>query len=385
MGKKIWHTFVWKILRLIVSPFIRLKFNYTPQICYEKGPVIVLCNHNTDWDPLFLGIAFPGYLSLVASEHIFRWGTISSIIKFLFDPIPRLKGTTAVSTALNISRKLRKGISVAIFAEGNRSFNGVTGFILPSTSKLVKTSKATLVTYKIHGGYLASPRWSGSKIRKGKINGEIVGVYSAEKIKEMSVDEIDRLIQRDLYEDAYELQRKKMVPFVSENPAEHLETLLCYCPKCKNFNTLYSKKDKLNCRCGFGITYNDFGFLEGEDALFDNLKQWDDWQTKIINEKIDQSKDNDLIFEDTEFKLIKVLSGHESETEGYGNIRLFFNKLEVCGQEFDISEISGFALIGPQRVEFSVGKKCYELISDKIRCTRKYMQAIEYINSNRRR
>ena len=65
-----------------------------------------------------------------------------------------------------VMRRLRKGGSVAIFAEGNRSFNGLTGDILPATGKLARSSGASLVTFRFSGGYLSSPRWCGSRVRR---------------------------------------------------------------------------------------------------------------------------------------------------------------------------------------------------------------------------
>ena len=69
------HRFIYKILKIIINPFLKRKFNYS----YEKvkpanHPYIVLANHNTDYDPLFVGMAFPDQMYYVASEHIFRWG-----------------------------------------------------------------------------------------------------------------------------------------------------------------------------------------------------------------------------------------------------------------------------------------------------------------------
>jgi len=222
---------VWRFLHRIVPPILKRKFNYTAQPCAADGPLLVLANHNTDWDPLLLGLAFPNYLSFVASEHIFRWGLAAKLLRFFLDPIARLKGTTAGDTALTVMRRLRKGGSVAIFAEGNRSFNGVTCPIFPATGKLAKLGGATLVTYKTVGGYLSSPRWS-RKLRRGKMRGQIVGVYPPEKLKSMTPDEINACIARDLYEDAYARQEGDMVRFKGRAKAEHLETALFVCPKC---------------------------------------------------------------------------------------------------------------------------------------------------------
>lgn len=43
---------------------------------------------------------------------------------------------------------------VCIFPEGNRSFNGLTGDILPTIGRVAGRCGMKLVTYRIEGGYL---------------------------------------------------------------------------------------------------------------------------------------------------------------------------------------------------------------------------------------
>ena len=74
------YRFLWRTFRPLVAAWMKRKFRYDPEICTEAGPFLVLCNHNTDWDPLLLGSAFPEYMSFVASEHIYRWGTAAKLI-----------------------------------------------------------------------------------------------------------------------------------------------------------------------------------------------------------------------------------------------------------------------------------------------------------------
>lgn len=44
---------------------------------------IVLSNHVTDYDPLLVGVSFPGQMYFVASEHITRWDIASLNIEDL--------------------------------------------------------------------------------------------------------------------------------------------------------------------------------------------------------------------------------------------------------------------------------------------------------------
>lgn len=373
---------IWKFLRRALSLWLKRKFNYSPEICQVGGPLLVLANHNTDWDPLLLGMAFPEYMSFVASEHIFRWGFVSKLLNYLFAPISRFKGATADTTALTIVRRLKQGTSVAMFAEGNRSFTGITGEILPATGKLARISGATLVTYSFKGGYFTSPRWCGSKLRKGKLVGSVVNVYPPEKLRSMGVDEINAAIAKDLHVDAYEDQRSDMVPFKGKALAEGLERVLCLCPKCGDLDTLRSNGNKLECKCGFSAIYNEFGFFEGENLPYNTVTEWDEAQTAQLIARFDAGE---LILKDDEMTLKEIMPDHGVRLVGRGSIALFADRLECCGETFDLNAMGGFSLHGPQTIDLSCGGKSYEISSDKMRCTRKYLVIYNHLKQERNR
>ena len=372
------YQFLWRLLYPFVRPWMQRKFRLDSEVCTEAGPFLVLCNHNTDWDPLLLAIAFPNYMSFVASEHIFRWGFAGRLIVWLMAPIARLKGKTAGDTAMTMLRRLRKGVSVAMFAEGNRSFNGLTNPILPATGKLARSSGVKLITYRLDGGYFTTPRW-GKGLRRGKMTGRVVHVYTPEQLKAMSVDEVNAAIRGDLFVDAYAVQRKQMIPFRGRNLAEHLETVLCRCPRCAQIGTLRSAGDTLSCACGFSVRYNAYGFFEGADAPFDNLTEWDRSQTEALCALADLAGDAP-IFSDDGMELKEVFpDSHTERALGFGRMTLYADRLECCGEVFPLSEMSGFSLVQAQTVDLSCGGRFFEITSREVRCTRKYMTVIDHI------
>ena len=201
------HKFAYRLVMPFVRLFLKLKFGYK----FDKpGELpenyIVLSNHTTDFDMLFVGAGMKRHMYFVGSEHISRWKSYP-LLKYFFSPITRRKGTVAASTVAEILRRTRKGENVCIFASGTRSWDGVTFPILPSTGKMVKSAGCGMVTYRLVGGYFTSPIWSeGSGTRKGYVKGSPVRVFTKEQVAAMSVDEINRIINEDLYEHAYERQ-----------------------------------------------------------------------------------------------------------------------------------------------------------------------------------
>ena len=279
------HRIVWKMLRGVVSVFLRLKFNYTcdqaPRIPY---PFIMIANHVTDLDPLMVGCSFRQQMYFVASEHLFRLGFATKLLKWLVAPIARIKGSTDTVSAMNIIRTLKHKSNVGLFAEGDKSWNGLTGALHPTTGRLIKASRAALVTYKLTGGYLSSPRWS-RRLRRGRMHGRMVRIYTPEELSGMTAEEITKAIDADIFEDAFAAQRAEPVRYVGRELASGLENALYACPACGEFCRLHSRDDMLTCGCGMSVKYNEYGFFEGEDRLFETITEWDEWQERHIRQR----------------------------------------------------------------------------------------------------
>ena len=223
---------IWKMLRPLVSIFLKIKFGYR----YKKAKnlpdnYIVLANHTTDFDPLFVGVSFEKNMRFVASGHIARWGFTYKLIDFLLSPIIRQKGAPATTAIKEIMKTCKNGGNVAMFPEGVRSWDGSMSPILPSTAKMVRSLGCGLVTYRIQGGYFSSPMWSEKGTRRGPISGEVVNVYTKEQLKAMTNEEVYEAIVADISVDAYEEQNTEPKIYKGKNLAEKMENLLFVCPK----------------------------------------------------------------------------------------------------------------------------------------------------------
>lgn len=354
------HQIIWSILRPPVSLFLKLKFGYT----YEKAKnlpetFIVLSNHTTDYDPIFVAMSFPKFMHFVASEHVARWKFLSTLINFAFAPIWRYKGSVAASTVINVFKKIKEKKNVAIFAEGARTWDGITGPILPSTGKMVKKARCALVTYKIVGGYFASPRWSQSNTRKGYVHGAPVNIYTMEQLEAMSVDEINAAINRDLYEDAYERQLQEPKKYTGKDLAKYMENLLFICPKCGKIDTIQSHDDTVTCSaCDLSFKYNEYGMLEG--SPFKTVKELADWQKAEVKKGIETN----TVYTALNGRLITV-KNHEETLVAEGPVSLSSQSLTCGDTEIQLSEISDMSIHGRRGLVFTAQKQYYELVPSK--------------------
>ena len=354
---RIKYRFFYRLLRPLVRLFLWLKFGYRTEVA-KKLPknYLVLANHVTDWDPLFVAAGFRRQMFFVASEHISRWKNAYRFLKFVFAPILHKKGTVASSTVVEILRKLRGGENVYIFAEGARSWDGVTGPILPSTAKLVQSAKCGLVTYRIVGGYFVSPNWSEKNLRRGPIRGEVVGVYSAEKIAAMPLEGLQALIERDLYEDAYARQLADPKRYRCKRPAEQLENLLFICPQCGAQDAISSHGDTVSCSaCGLQFTCDEYGMLRGID--YTTVKELAAWQRGAV----EAGAENGLVCRAEQARLVRVTKdGEELVAE---DAAVMDARTLTCGEwSVPLAEITDLAMHGRRAVVFSVKKEYFELL-----------------------
>jgi len=378
------HRIVWAIVRPIVRLILWIRFNYTCRSYAPKGPYIVVANHVTDWDPLIVGAAFRKQMYFLASEHILRYGFISRVLDWLMGPIVRQKGGSAAGAVKAMLRAIKAGCSVAFFPEGNRTWDGVTRDFPASTGKLAKTSGASLVTFRITGGYLSSPRWSGDSVRRGAMRGEIVKIYTPEELAKMSVMQINAAIARDIHVDAFDDQHRRPVMYRGRRLAENLETLLYICPKCFRRGEIISADDTVRCRaCGFETRYDSTGFFIGGDPPFPNVRGWNRWQNEQISKLCAEAKDGEVIFTDGSMELYSVQTGRSSELIGRGEITLYRDRLELPGGiSVPVGEIHGMSLRGPTDLYIGTANGSSLLLRTHLSaCTVKYLTACACLGS----
>ncbi len=359
MNKK--HIFIYKLLLPLVILFLKIRFGYKYEVAKNLPKnYVVLSNHATDYDMLFVGASFKRQMYFVGSEHIARWGFLFKLIDFAFAPILRYKGTVAASTVKEIFNKTRNGENVCMFAEGVRTWDGVSSPILPSTAKMIKKLGCGLVTYKITGGYFASPMWGGASVRRGEVRGAPVNVYTEEQLKAMSVDEIYKIIVDDLYEDAYARQLENPKPYKSKRRAERMENLLFTCPDCGAYDSITSSGDTFRCtKCGMSVKYDEYGMLD--HPSFKTVKELSDWQ-KSEAEK-DVINGASYVCENATLKTVDNYHIEHLVTEG--RVEMTRDKL-VCGDvTFNMDDISVLAMHGQNAIVFTANGEYYELISPK--------------------
>jgi len=382
------HKRVFRFCKATLGGILRNIYGFQPeQANVGKGPFLITANHNGNLDPALLAMSFQEHMYFVSSEHVFRKGFLSWLLTYFFAPISRVKGSTDATSALNIIRSIKRNTNVCVFAEGNRSYNGVTGPIFPATGKLAKATGASLVTYRFEGGYLTTPRWSLTT-RKGHMRGYVVNVYSPEQLKKMTPEDVNDRIREDIMEDAFERQLTKPYRYKGKDLAKGLENALYFCPKCGKTGKLHSKGDVFSCDCGLRVRFTETGFFEkvepdDPELPFTTVRDWDFWQDKRVVEYAASLQEDEIAYADEDVKLIAVGAKHKYSVVEVSRLTISKNELSVGSHHFPLKSVHSLALMGVYKMMFSVEGNSYELRAAKTPyCGRKYFTFFEALKHN---
>ncbi len=349
--KRIQYSFPFfqTVLGFVIRRLFHYRYDVIPKI---DGPILLLCNHTTEFDPMFVGLATRNPVRFVASEHIMRKGFGTWFLQTFFAPIIHRKGKDGAKSAMHMLRCLKDGESVMMFPEGNRTFNGVTMEIPEATGKLAKRSGATLVTYRLEGGFFMQPRFS-VKRRKGYVKGHLVNILGPEVLAAMTVFEITDAIRRDLHEDAYATNQKVNASFTGKNLAEGIESTLYYCPECHAFGSLKGVRNQLQCTCGKMVTYDKKGRLVGGRQL-ETLYEWDELQKKALREYVLESSTEKIIFSDTVI-VREISEQHQAGEAKEGLLKVSQESLFLDEKEYAWSEVKGLSIYSRNNISLFLG------------------------------
>ena len=389
---------MWNLLERIVRKAVDKKFDYSFEdfdLGSIEGPVLLVTNHVCAWDPLLIALAAKRQLAFVASEHVLRIPRLGRLAEKYLDAIPHTKASSGTKATKECIKRLRAGEAIFIASEGEQSWDGKSKEVVATTGKLVKKSGATLVTYRIEGGYIAFPRWA-EKTRRGKVYVHPVNVYTPAELEKMSAEEIKSAINRDINFDVWEWQKEelsrngKMNTYISDKNcrAEYLERLVYICPSCKKIGTLRSHGNEIECSCGFKNEITETGFLK-DDTPFATVSEWSDWQDDELEKLLGGDGFLGTEWGDKDFVLLKINGDHTEEIVSEGELALGridggFN-LSVGDTAFDLSKISRMAMILANRIVFSSNEMYYEIRPHDMKGRhnlRKYLVAWQRTNAN---
>lgn len=137
----------------------RAKASGQEGVATSTGPLLLLPNHTSMFDPLWAGYFAWRRLGFMASAQLFRYTILSKVIG-AFGAFPKAKFVKDRDAMKHLQRIWDMGHVILIFPEGTRTWDGRTRKVIPGIGRLVKRMDAGVVYCRIKTGHMHHPRWA---------------------------------------------------------------------------------------------------------------------------------------------------------------------------------------------------------------------------------
>lgn len=260
-----------------------------------EDPSIVLCNHGSFFDFLYAGILLRKCRPHFIIARLYFYHTwLGRLLKWL-GGFPKSMFALDPESTKNTLRVLRGGGVLAMMPEARLSTVGKFEDIQENTYSFLKKVGVPVYTIKIHGSYLAKPKW-GTGLRRGAlVESELEPLFTAQELETLSVEDIQaRVEERLCYDEFRWLETRPEIHYRSRNLAQGLENILTICPVCKQHYTITTKGRDIFCEhCG-KLTSLDSRYAFSSDFRFRTFAQWYEWQKSVLQEQISRDPDYSL-------------------------------------------------------------------------------------------
>ena len=186
---------LYQVLRFLGRPVIYLLF--FPKIIGKKntrikGKAIVISNHLSMWDPLFIAVVFRRQIFWMGKIELFK-NVMARAFFYAVKAFPVRRGEGDLPAIRHAFRLLRDGRLFGIFPEGKRVKTGEIDKFEPGTSMIALKTNAPVVPVYIKGKYKPFRRMKmiiGEPIR--------LSDYVGEKMNPTAIEEATSFLENKL-------------------------------------------------------------------------------------------------------------------------------------------------------------------------------------------
>jgi 1-acyl-sn-glycerol-3-phosphate acyltransferase len=151
----LWYSILWCPCYALSQMLFRYRFTGRSLVPLA-GPVLIVVNHQSNLDPVLVGLACPRQLKYLARIGLFFFPFNYWIRALGAVPIDRERGALGgIRTTLEL---LKQDNAVLVFPEGSRTYDGELQEMLRGFCVLARRSGATIVPAGLDGAFAALPR-----------------------------------------------------------------------------------------------------------------------------------------------------------------------------------------------------------------------------------
>jgi 1-acyl-sn-glycerol-3-phosphate acyltransferase len=202
LPNRTWQAFLKYVCRLAAVAVFKIRCHGREKVPLAGGG-LVLSNHQSNMDPVLIGLACERRLNYVARTTLFRSAAFRLLVTAL-DAIPIDREGGGLAGLKETLKRIKRGEMVLLFPEGTRTPDGEVHAIKPGFCAIARRAGVPLVPVALDGAFDAWPRQRRFP-RRSVIHvcwGEPIGPMEIEKLSDNElVAEVERRI-RDCHDAA---------------------------------------------------------------------------------------------------------------------------------------------------------------------------------------
>lgn len=165
-----------------------------PEVSSMGGPLLICANHQSNLDPMLMGVVCPVPINYLAKKSLFDFGPLGWFLSWNDSiALNRAAGIAGIKQTL---KRLKKGEAILIFPEGSRSPNGKLQPIKQGFCTLARRTGAPILPTGIAGSRDAWPPGKGPSF--GNVHVEIGNVINFETYQHWSDEELAAEVEKQI-------------------------------------------------------------------------------------------------------------------------------------------------------------------------------------------
>lgn len=283
-NKFLYSLFVF-VCNIYLAFKFRIKFKNTVKKIEKSS--IVLVNHGAFIDFMYSMKLLRKYYPHVITARMYFYHKFMGTAMKKTGIIPKSMFTADLENAKNCVRVIKNKEMLLMMPEARLSTVGRYEGIQDVTAKFVHKSGVNVYVLKIHGDYLAMPKWGDGARSGARVECTLSQLYSAEELANTDFDTFKKSLDEAMYYDEYEwLATRPKLKYKKKTLAKGLEGVLYKCPECGSECTGETSGRKIRCTACGAEAELDMRYSFVGAKPFADLRGWYDWQYAELEKEI---------------------------------------------------------------------------------------------------